>query len=109
MINDPNIRFEQILAFTPAVTPAAGPLFDAIRTVVAQHHPKAAIVPSVSTGFTDSHFFRDQGIASYGFSGFLVPAEDVGGVHGNDERIAVDTLVGGTELLIDLVRRFTTR
>ncbi|MFK7914852.1 MAG: M20/M25/M40 family metallo-hydrolase [Pseudomonadales bacterium] len=109
VVNDPNIRFEQILAFSPAVTPAQGPLFEAITAVVNKHHRRAAIVPSVSTGFTDSHFFRDQGIASYGFSGFLVPPEDFAGVHGNDERIAVDTLVNGTELLIDLVRRFATR
>ena len=109
IINDPKIRFEQILAFSPAVTPAEGPLFEAITSAVNRHHRRAAIVPSVSTGFTDSHFFRDQGIASYGFSGFLVPPEDIAGVHGNDERIAVDTLVSGTELLIDLVGRFATR
>lgn len=109
IINDPGIRFEQILAFSPAVTPAEGPLFEAISHVVARRHRKAAIVPSVSTGFTDSHFFRDQGIASYGFSGFLVPPEDFSGVHGNNERISVDALVEGTELLIDLVGRFATR
>jgi hypothetical protein len=31
----------------------------------------AVLVPSVSTGFTDSHFFRDVDIVSYGFAPFI--------------------------------------
>ncbi len=43
-------------------------------------------MPAVSTGFTDSHFFRDRGIASYGYAPFLMPQADESGVHGNNER-----------------------
>ncbi len=109
VVNDPQIRFEQILSFTPAVSEAKGELYDAIERVVAKRYPQAALIPSVSTGFTDSHFFRDQGIASYGFSGFMVPAEDIGGVHGNDERVGVEALKAGTELMTDLLLRFATQ
>lgn len=108
VVNDPQISFEQILAFTPAITPAEGPLYSAIRKVVAKRYPGAAMIPSVSTGFTDSHFFRDQGIDSYGFSGFLVPTEDIKGVHGNDERVSIEALKNGTELMIELVENFAT-
>jgi hypothetical protein len=31
----------------------------------------AVLVSSVSTGFTDSHFFRDVDIVSYGFAPFI--------------------------------------
>ena len=67
------------------------------------------MVPGVSTGFTDSHFFRDRGIVSYGFGPFVVPGEDRRGVHGNDERISVANMERGTRVLIDLLFDFTTR
>jgi acetylornithine deacetylase/succinyl-diaminopimelate desuccinylase-like protein len=40
---------------------------------------------------------------------FVIPPADRRGVHGNDERIAVDTLVDGTAFTIELVERFATR
>lgn len=108
VINDPNVSLEQIMAFTPAVSRTDSPLFELIEALMAQRQPDARVIPGVSTGFTDSHFFRDLGIASYGFSAFVIPAGDRRGVHGNNERIAVDTLVRGTEFMIELVDRFAT-
>jgi acetylornithine deacetylase/succinyl-diaminopimelate desuccinylase-like protein len=81
-------------------------LYRDIERGVAERHPGALVVASVSPGFTDSHFFRDRGIASYGFSPVVIPAADRGGVHGNNERIRAETLVQGTEFMIDLVQRF---
>jgi hypothetical protein len=45
------------------------------------------VVPSVSTGFTDSHFTRDLGIASYGFNPLIAKGNEFSGVHGNDEKV----------------------
>ena len=82
-LNDPGIAIEQLLGFTPAVSPTDNLLYRTIAEVTRQHYPNAAIVPSVSTGFTDSHFFRDRGIASYGYAPFLIPIADESGVHGD--------------------------
>jgi acetylornithine deacetylase/succinyl-diaminopimelate desuccinylase-like protein len=46
-------------------------------------------MPSVATGFTDSHFTRDLGIASYGFDPIVVPEAEFSRIHGNDERVNV--------------------
>src|SRR5574342_447501 len=86
VIDDPGIRVEQIMGCTAAVSPLDNPLYRAIADVTRRHFPAASIVPQVSTGFTDSHFFRDLGLASYGYAPFLIPADEEGGVHGNDER-----------------------
>ena len=67
------------------------------------------VVPGVSTGFTDSHFVRDLGIVSYGFSTTVIPGPDRRGVHGNNERISVENMTRGTEVMIDLLERFTRR
>ena len=107
VIDDPAIAVATVLDFTPAVSPTDNTLYQAIAETIKQHFANASIAPAVSTGFTDSHFFRDLGIASYGFAPFLIPAEEGSGVHGNDERISVENLRRGTALMLDIVRRVT--
>ncbi len=63
VIDDPGIEIEQIMAFTPASSSVDTEVYEAIETVAREHFPGAAIVPSVAAGFTDSHFFRDLGMA----------------------------------------------
>jgi acetylornithine deacetylase/succinyl-diaminopimelate desuccinylase-like protein len=64
IINDPNVDIEKIMGFTPAVTSSDNPLYRLIEKVYAEHYPGSWVVPGVTTGFTDSHFFRDLGIAA---------------------------------------------
>jgi len=54
-------------------------------------------------GTTDSRFFRRRGIDAYGFSPFLVAAEDASGIHGVNERIPVDDFLRGCELMTQVV------
>ncbi|MDE2304820.1 MAG: M20/M25/M40 family metallo-hydrolase [Gammaproteobacteria bacterium] len=106
-INDPAIRMQTILVFKPGVSPLDTPLYRAIVDVTHRHYPQAAIVPAVATGFTDSHFFRDRGIAAYGYAPFLVPHAEESGIHGNDERISIDNVRRGTRMMYEIVREMT--
>jgi acetylornithine deacetylase/succinyl-diaminopimelate desuccinylase-like protein len=108
IINDPNVTIEKIMGFTPAVSTPDNPLFRLIEVVYEDHFPGSVIVPGVATGFTDSHFFRDLGIVSYGFSTTVIPGPDRRGVHGNNERISVENMERGTLIMIDLLEQFTT-
>jgi acetylornithine deacetylase/succinyl-diaminopimelate desuccinylase-like protein len=83
------VEIEVIMAFTPAVSSTATVLYKAIETVTAERHPGSRVMPSVATGFTDSHFTRDLGIASYGFDPIVVPEAEFSKIHGNDERVNV--------------------
>ncbi|MBT8422736.1 MAG: M20/M25/M40 family metallo-hydrolase, partial [Gammaproteobacteria bacterium] len=67
----------------------------------------AQVIPTVAGGFTDSHFFRDLGITSYGYSPFAFTTAEFAGVHGNDERVSVDNIVTGVRIYYDLLRKFT--
>ncbi len=109
IINDPNVSIEKIMGFTPAVSTPDNPLFRLIEKIYEDHFPGSVIVPGVATGFTDSHFFRDLGIVSYGFSTTVIPGPDRRGVHGNNERISVDNMKQGTIVMIDLLEQFTSR
>lgn len=109
IINDPNVTIEKIMGFTPAVSSPDNPLYQLIGEVYEAHFPGVVVVPGVTTGFTDSHFFRDLGIVSYGFGTFVVPPADFRGVHGNNERVSVENMQRGTTVMIDLLEEFTSR
>jgi acetylornithine deacetylase/succinyl-diaminopimelate desuccinylase-like protein len=95
LTKDTGIGIEVIMAFTPAVSDTNTLLYRAIEEVTAERHPGSRVMPSVSTGFTDSHFTRDLGIASYGFDPTIVPEAEFSRIHGNDERISVDAFRRG--------------
>ena len=104
VINDPAIELEEILLFSPAVSPTDTPLYRAIVAVTKRHFPDAVVTPAVSTGFTDSHFFRDVGIASYGFAPIVLDEGERATVHGNSERISVENVRRGTRLMLEIVQ-----
>ena len=104
VINDPAIELEQIMGFSPAVSTTETSLYRAMETVTKRHFPTAAFLPTIQSGFTDSHFFRDLGIVSYGFSTMLIPIADDGGVHGNNERISLENVKRGTRMMLEIVQ-----
>ncbi len=108
VLNDPGIRIEQIMGFTAAVSPVDDPLYRALVSVTRRWFPDANVVPQVSTGFTDSHYFRDLGIDCYGYAPFLIPSDEESGVHGNNERISIANVRRGTTMMRDIVDMVAT-
>lgn len=95
MIADTGVTIDVIMAFTPAVSSTNSLLYRAIEEVTAERHPGSRVMPAVGSGFTDSHFTRDLGIASYGFDPIIVPEVEFIRIHGNDERVNVDAFKRG--------------
>lgn len=103
VINDDGIEVEPILTFGNRASPFDSPFVDAIRTVVSRYHQKVHVAPNILSGFTDSHFFRDLGVHCYGFSPFILPDEDLRGIHGNNERISVENMKRGPKILYEIL------
>ncbi len=59
----------------------------------------------IATGFTDSRFFRDLGIVSYGLLPAPLTNEDVQTVHGKNERISEEGLLFGVQYMYRLILR----
>lgn len=87
LISNTGVTIETIMAFTPAISETTTRLFETIVNVTGELHPGSRVLPSVSTGFTDSHFTRDIGIVSYGFNPLITDIDVNSGVHGNDEHV----------------------
>src|SRR3954452_4145099 len=83
------------------------PLFDVCRRWVDENDPCAALLPTVFTGFTDSHFVRDAfGTVAYGFWPMRHTPYEVAaaGIHSTDERIHVDDLGYATRFQVEACR-----
>jgi len=106
VLADDTIKVEVVLNFSPTASPVDTPLYAAIERAVKALHPDAGVTQSVSAGFTDSHFFREKGIVSYGFGAFATSDREVGRAHGNDERIAVAAFTDGVRLMWEVVSGF---
>ncbi len=102
-LNQPSISVEVLMSFTSAVSSTDTDLYRAIEAVTARRFPGSTVMPAVTAGFTDSHFFRDLGIVAYGFSPAVIPGADQGGVHGNNERISVQNVERGWRTMLDLL------
>ena len=76
-----------------------------VRDVIADMAEGAHIAPEMTSGFTDSRIYRLKGIPAYGFVPCLVPPEELGGVHGHNERISVENIRLGLQVLYEVVRR----
>jgi len=102
LVADLGVQVEVVLRFAPSASPSNTALFRAVQLVAEREG--AVVVPSVLAGFTDSHYFREHGIPSYGFAPFVLTEEERRTVHGANERIHADNLAAGTERLIALIQ-----
>jgi len=76
-----------------------------LEKILVEHYPGANTAPYLMLGTTDSRFFRGKGIASYGLCPAVVPMDHLRSIHGIDEKIAVESLIKGTEVYKDIVKR----
>ena len=81
------------------------PAIIVVGEVVQELAEGAHIVPEMTSGFTDSRIYRLSGIPAYGFVPCLVPPEELAGVHGHNERISVENIRLGLQILYEVVRR----
>jgi acetylornithine deacetylase/succinyl-diaminopimelate desuccinylase-like protein len=106
VIKDDSIKIEPILAFEANASPIDSELVKTVAAIAKQRYPEAIITHPVLAGFTDSHYFRELGVMSYGFSPFVAsPRELGGGYHGNDERIGKKAYVEGVRFFYEVVER----
>ena len=108
VIDDPTA---QVVITNKPVPSDASPLRDdvmkALRRAIDLRVPGLPIVPSMSAGATDSLYFRNLGVPSYGVSGIFMHPKD-SFAHGLNERVPLATFDGALiqwhSLLKDLSR-----
>ena len=87
------------------------PLYGTITDVLKEFEPTCGVTPTLTTGGTDSRFFRETGSICYGFHPMRPdePNDELEKrMHGIDERITIENLVFGTSIFYETVKRFMT-
>jgi acetylornithine deacetylase/succinyl-diaminopimelate desuccinylase-like protein len=104
-IDDPDVKIEIIQAPEPApASPTDNPLFLAMRRAAAQVYPGVVVTESMTTGGTDSRFFRRHGVPAYGFFPVLIPKQLTATVHGVDERLPIEDLGKAVRVIYEALR-----
>jgi acetylornithine deacetylase/succinyl-diaminopimelate desuccinylase-like protein len=108
-VDSEKLVFESLQAQEPSESTAETPLYDVIASVLGEFEPNCGVTPMLTTGGTDSRFFRTKGSVCYGFQ--PMHPEEVSGKavkreHGIDERISIENLVFGTSVLYETVKKF---
>lgn len=85
--------------------PFEGALVEAMVATLHAHDPGAPVLPYLLSGGTDNKALASLGIRGYGFAPLRLPAElDFPAMfHGVDERVPLDALVFGRQVLTDLL------
>jgi acetylornithine deacetylase/succinyl-diaminopimelate desuccinylase-like protein len=104
-LGDDSIKIDVILNFPPISSPSRSPLMSAIQTL-AHDRDQATVVPALINGYTDSHFFRQKKIVSYGFIPVVINPAEAKGIHGINERIGVKELADGIQRMVELLKIF---
>ena len=97
----PDVTREWITSLPAYETTFDGDLVDAMNSALLAVDPDARIVPYMLSGGTDAKHFARLGIRCFGFIPLRLPPElDFAALfHGVDERVPVDSLTFGTEVL----------
>ena len=104
-MSDDTIKIDTLLNFPPISSPSHSQLMTAIEAL-SRIHDQASVVPSMFIGFTDSHYFRQKKILSYGFIPVEVLPPQAKGIHGINERIGVNELADGIRRMVELLKIF---
>jgi acetylornithine deacetylase/succinyl-diaminopimelate desuccinylase-like protein len=97
----PNVTREWILDLPSYETTFDGELLDAMNAALLAADPDARTVPYMMSGGTDAKAFARLGIRCFGFTPLRLPPDlDFASLfHGVDERVPVDALTFGTQVL----------
>ncbi len=95
------IRSQRPSTPASALTPE---IIEPVTRITSELFGNMPIIPAMSTGATDSRFFRALGVPAYGVSGLFSDPTVDDRAHGRDERMRVQSYYEGQEFLYRLTK-----
>ncbi|SDS66145.1 M20/M25/M40 family metallo-hydrolase [Corynebacterium timonense] len=103
------VEITHLITEDATVSPAEGPLYEALVDTIGEFFPNVPVVPILSAGGSDLRFGRRKGGVGYGFA-LHQPSSTLGSVldqlHGHDEYVEVRDVELTTLAYRSVVRRF---
>lgn len=99
-----DVRCEVLFSDGPCGV-SEGPLLPLLEQVCGESFPDTTFAPVLCPAFTDSRYFRQLGADAYGLIPVMLTNAEVATFHGIDERIPIDGLRKGCEVVYEITRR----
>jgi acetylornithine deacetylase/succinyl-diaminopimelate desuccinylase-like protein len=93
----------------PPVSPTTTALYQAMDAAATAMSPGVVVMPFLSTGASDGAELRERGIPTYGILPLPLENEDELRMHGDNERVPIDSLGWGTEYLYRVLVSVTSK
>ena len=104
VIADPKVSVAFVNKANPSKpAPLRPDVMAAVESLTKEMFPVVIVVPVMSTGATDSLYFRNAGIPTFGIDGTFGDSDDVR-AHGRDERVGVKQFFEGLEFQYRLIK-----
>jgi acetylornithine deacetylase/succinyl-diaminopimelate desuccinylase-like protein len=80
-------------------SPTSSELYLALEREARRQFPGAKVTPYLFQAGTDAGAWRSRGIPVYGIYPYPITADELKRMHGNDERVSIESLRQGTEMI----------
>jgi len=104
VIDDPRVDIKQTATPTSRASstpesPKSGALYDALVKHAKLTYPGAQVTPYLFQAGTDAAAWRSRGVPVYGIYPYPITAQDLERMHGNDERVPIQSLITGLKMI----------
>jgi acetylornithine deacetylase/succinyl-diaminopimelate desuccinylase-like protein len=93
--------YQEYIKMAGHESPTTGELYDALTKHARLTYPGAKVTPYLFQAGTDAGAWRGKNIPVYGIYPYPISAQDLERMHGNDERVPIDSLVSGLKMVED--------
>jgi acetylornithine deacetylase/succinyl-diaminopimelate desuccinylase-like protein len=100
-------RLQELVNKAASVPPSSKDtdLYRALDASARAVWPGAPVTPYLFQAGTDAMAWRSRGVPVYGIYPYPISAEDLTRMHGNDERVPIESLEQGTEMIYNTLLR----
>lgn len=105
-VNDPNVDVSVLESFEPSpISEIDCPAWDKVAAAVAETWRGCVVSPYLMVQCSDSRHYGRLSNHVYRFSAMDLTAEERATIHGNNERIRLDTVAKAVEFYIRLMKK----
>ncbi|GLY30459.1 M20/M25/M40 family metallo-hydrolase [Kineosporia sp. NBRC 101731] len=105
---EPRLQIRTVMHKAPYESSFTTADFELLTGALHQLDPSARTAPILSPGASDARFWRAAGVPAFGWVPFPLPAADIHGMHGSNERVALDAFRDGLRLYAGVVAAAAT-
>jgi len=105
VVDDPRVTIELTQNGLANESPVDATLMAVVRDVTSRHVPGSLVAPLMTSGVTDSAYFRQRGVPAYGYIPIALSEAELAGMHGKDERIALDRFRTAVQMYYETVSK----